>query len=520
MVNKFYDDSHSTRISRGFTDPVQQPGFIELGNTGLLVPRDESALMATFVKGWRTDLVRSALRSNDYIDVAKDYITSPRFVAHCSELTEEQIAWVYREMSDVVKTLVSKSGGSQVNENKSGFGARRRRDRHARLMSQYEAGSQVGTPNSPQGSLLDPHMFEESIYGFKDLEKLIDRCMSDAPQHQHKDSKHFRVFTAKNALKLAKDYDSSKDHKDTIEEFIRDMATNNGYRQRITATESRRKKLTALLDSYPNFRKVTQHLLDQMDSWALRQPKRRCFEPILLNGPKGCGKTSYAKSLAQALHTDYEFVNIASVSMGGVLVGTSEKWSNAQPGLLFKSLSRGESASPLILLDEIDKVQDLESKYPIGPVLLAMLEPETSSELRDEFSLIEFDASQIFYVATCNDASLISPPIRSRFKTFNVIYPNVAQRRTIIARRLKADYRNVELSEKALVLLSRQMGDLRHLRDLIDQLVNHHVQTQLKSMGRGRAQVLKGKQIITEHTAMQVLTKRGGASRLFDRVEV
>lgn len=528
MGQSTFHSGDSSQRSRGFhgeTDPYT--GYREHGYTGLLVPVQDQATLKEFVKEWRSAMLRESLRSTDCFKIMEDYITSSAFKSHFSDLDKSDQTVVYRDLGHIIKYSTGKDLSDED-------GPGEKSDR-ADASSEHSQADVEGSPNDPAdpasrkrkksrkrkvAPLENPHdVSVDTVFGRHDLDGLIDRCMSDQPEHQINDPKQYRVFTEEVARQLVRQYDNDKDDKKLIENMVRDMAANNGYRQRITPSEARKKRLVALLKTFPNFANVTQHVIEQMSSWPVKQPHARSFQPILLNGPKGCGKTAYAQALAIALDTEYEFVNLAASSMSGVLTGTSEKWSNGQPGLLFRRLSSGKSASPLVLLDEIDKISEGDHRFQIGGALLSVLEQETSQHLRDEFNNLQFDASQVIFLATCNDASLISPPIKSRFTTFTVKYPSPAQRRVIIANRLAKDYRNIELAEEALVLLSREIGDLRHLKHLIDRLVGQHVQAQLKRMGQGRAQTLKGKQVITEHTARQVLQSQGNADRLFDHIE-
>ncbi|HEY1059825.1 MAG TPA: AAA family ATPase [Limnobacter sp.] len=469
---------HSTREYRCDTEIPE--GYREHERTGLLIPVQDESALKEFVKGWRTKVMAEMVRSEDYNQVMARYITGNYFPKHFAELNESERAAVFNVLSNHVKHSRHSSAA-----NEHGF-----RDAEA----------------SPTVEVLgNPRDFFVGVQGRGDLEFLIDSCMSDDPRFQRKDPNQYRVFTAQTARRLVNSYDAERERKDMIEGLVRHIAENNGYRQTITATAARLRRLEALVDTYPNFQAVTQRLIDQMSAWRFKHHHRRCLQPILLNGPKGCGKTAYAQALAKALDTEYDFVNLAATSMAGVLTGTSEKWGNGQPGLLFKTLSSGKSASPLLLLDEIDKMSDFDGRFPVGGALLALLEPETARHVRDEYSHLPFDASQVFYVATCNDASLISPPLLSRFTTFNVGYPSQEQRRAIIANFLKANYRHVEMSEDALALLSKETCDLRHMKQLIDRMVSCHVQAKLKLTGMGVTQSLRGKQIINAHTAWLVL---------------
>ena len=152
--------------------------------------------------------------------------------------------------------------------------------------------------------------------------------------------------------------------------------------------------------------------------------------------------------------------------------------------------------------------------------MLAALEPQTARELRDEYGSIEFDASRVIYVATSNNLSSVSAPLRSRFDVFDISYPDRSQRLIIIRSMLAKAYRNVDLAPQALNFLARQESDLRSLQSILDRVVACHVDLTLAQMGLGRGATLRGKQLIQELTVRIALEQMGAKVRFFDHIEV
>ena len=184
---------------------------------------------------------------------------------------------------------------------------------------------------------------------------------------------------------------------------------------------------TALDDLYeisPNFTEVIDSLKKQM-ALAIDGNEPMQFTPILLLGDPGLGKTHFAKCMAKALGTSFEFLSMSSLTAGWILSGASSQWTNAKPGKVASSLISGDFANPLIALDELDKAGG-DSRYdPMGS-LYGLLEHETALQFKDEFIEVNIDASNILWIATANDESRIPEPILNRMDVFVIERPDQA----------------------------------------------------------------------------------------------
>lgn len=181
-----------------------------------------------------------------------------------------------------------------------------------------------------------------------------------------------------------------------------------------------------LVARFPNFAEPLRFLAEQSALAALRADGRADFIPILLTGPAGIGKTHFAMALAEVFGTTTEVLSMASQSCGFALSGMDRGWSTARPGLVFNALLHGETLSPIIVLDEIDKTNADSRSDPLGP-LYSLLERRSAREFRDEFAGFPVDASQVFWLATANDSNCLPAPLLSRFKVFDIGAPDGAQ---------------------------------------------------------------------------------------------
>ena len=184
-----------------------------------------------------------------------------------------------------------------------------------------------------------------------------------------------------------------------------------------------------LAEASPNFAYVIDDLRKSL-ALAISGNEAVQFLPMLLLGEPGLGKTHFAKRLAQALGTGYEFVSMNSLTAGWVLTGASSQWNHARPGRVAQTLVEGEYANPVIVLDEIDKAGGDHRYDPMG-ALYALLERETASHFKDEFIDVDMDASHILWIATANDESAIPDPILNRMNVYAIERPDAEGSRRI-----------------------------------------------------------------------------------------
>ena len=158
--------------------------------------------------------------------------------------------------------------------------------------------------------------------------------------------------------------------------------------------------------------------------------------PMVLVGPPGTGKSYAAQRLAEAIHgwTDFHRLSMNLVTDSGMLFGHEQSWRGSKPGLLTTALIESRTACPVFYLDEIDKLQSTSSagEDPFLP-LLTLLERENAAAAKDNYLGIEFDMSHALIIATANDISTLSEPIRDRLIVIET-RPPTREQRLVIAR--------------------------------------------------------------------------------------
>jgi dTMP kinase len=177
---------------------------------------------------------------------------------------------------------------------------------------------------------------------------------------------------------------------------------------------------------FPNFSAFAEFLRERFSLSSLGD-KRFAMPPVLFFGEPGIGKTEAAMWIAERIGTTYKILDMATAQSNSSLVGSDSFWSNAREGLVFELLAYQKCANPLIILEEIDKI-DSETRYnPISP-LYTLLQKRSAEQFSD-LSIRDFilDASHIAWVATANDRYAIPKAIFDRFITFDILPPTPFQ---------------------------------------------------------------------------------------------
>lgn len=138
--------------------------------------------------------------------------------------------------------------------------------------------------------------------------------------------------------------------------------------------------------------------------------------PILaLVGLVGTGKTTLAYSIAQAMGRKFERIPFGGIGDALFLRGQSRSYPDAEPGAVIKALRRAGTKNPVILLDEIDRV-DEAARATIMGVLVELLDPEQNSRYTDHFVDFPFDLSEVLFIATGNNTTHISTAVLDRLE--------------------------------------------------------------------------------------------------------
>ncbi|WP_420896047.1 AAA family ATPase [Candidatus Nardonella dryophthoridicola] len=141
---------------------------------------------------------------------------------------------------------------------------------------------------------------------------------------------------------------------------------------------------------------------------------------LCLIGPPGVGKTSLCKSIANATKRKYIKISLNGMKDESEIRGHRKTYIGSMPGKIIQNIIKSNVKNPLLLLDEIDKISYEYNKNNISSSLLDILDPDHNNNFVDNYIEIEYDLSEIMFIATANNIDNIPLPLLDRMEIINI----------------------------------------------------------------------------------------------------
>jgi ATP-dependent Lon protease len=255
--------------------------------------------------------------------------------------------------------------------------------------------------------------------------------------------------------------------------------------------------------------KVKDRILEYL---AVRKLNPDSPGPILcFVGPPGVGKTSLGRSIAKALGREFERISVGGVRDEAEIRGHRRTYIGALPGTIIRALRDAGSSNPVFMIDEIDKM-GTDFRGDPASAMLEVLDPAQNDSFRDHYLDLEFDLSDVVFIATANVLDTIPGPLLDRMETIELAGYTLDEKKHIarqylVGRQIAANGlkpSQIEVTDAALTAIIEEYTREAGVRNL-ERQIGTICRKVAREVAEGRA---KGKVRISGKKARELLGRR------------
>jgi ATP-dependent Lon protease len=256
--------------------------------------------------------------------------------------------------------------------------------------------------------------------------------------------------------------------------------------------------------------KVKDRILEYL---AVRKLKPDSPGPILcFVGPPGVGKTSLGRSIARALGREFERISVGGVRDEAEIRGHRRTYIGALPGTIVRALRDAGSRNPVFMIDEIDKM-GADFRGDPASAMLEVLDPAQNDSFRDHYLDLEFDLSEVMFIATANVLDTIPGPLQDRMETIELAGYTLEEkkhiaRRYLVPRQIEANGlkpSQIEFADPALSAIVEEYTREAGVRNL-ERQIGTICRKVAREVAEGKAS--NGKVKISAKRARELLGRR------------